>query len=850
MPISLLVSSTALNGVLATTVMPTARTPTVDAGYATFGSSDWSVTDEPSLSGDTIQLDFTALPTQANHVAEYFQAEIDGTVYDVPLGPLISDSDRTRIRRMRATQTAAQNVRMRVVWRHDTTDVMTAGGWTATKSVTTTSISADTELTLDITLSRTSGVCPAGLFMKAELSGTGALRPFFDVHYKWTFDETGNWDKLPSDFEHTRERSVDFGPMTAFTYETSGLKTITCLATWIDPDGNIHTKTNTASFTADDPDTFFGGAGETITVGATSQGDDYDAASVNTAISAINSVAVNSAVKRRLSLRKGFSYGTLSPIENTFHVPTSQARDVQHLLITSHGTGADPIVAHLDIREFDSSCTVTIDGIDAQGINDVTDPSNTDYSGDPGFELRAMDAATTIHNCKSTGNYNGISHDRGDIVITNTEIRDWRNFGMRGSGIDGPGKSRYLVGCVLKQSSDAVRTKETLDDGNGAGQKFAETPPMFGIHGPFRVDDDGEDVVFSKCDIFSNSTWSGGNVSTQNPIRWNAKGRPGFRAYINQCRIEGGALGFAVVTTAGLSAYTRNCIAEVLIERNRIIQTVNGSVFFPYAQSTMRNNIAVFPDTPPEGNPEEAIVTMGSSGAPPDGRDSMVNPVEVYSNTFVDLKSEANAINRQGTTISSSDIDDTSDTIDFSGVVTKTNNIFHAPNRTGGNQDITDSPLSTTAGATPAYNGRRVYDEVSFSYTGGAVLRDGWTLTGGTSGAVATVSLYSASGSSTGYAIMSNSTDFSSGETVTISNGGSGTFTISSIGTRHAKLTGFANTSAVNATFTPLTGSSAIGGASGKVAIDDYYGNIRKTTLAGLTRSVESVGKDEPNLES
>ena len=372
------------------------------------------------------------------------------------------------------------------------------------------------------------------------------------------------------------------------------------------------------------------------------------------------------------------------------------------------------------VREFDPSCEVTIEGLDIQGPNNVTDPSDTAFSDDPGLDLRAMDSATTVHNCKITGSYNGISHDRGDIVVTNTEIVDWRNFGMRGSGIDGPGKSRFLVGCVLKQSSDAVRTKETLDDGNGAGQKFAETPPMFGIHGPFRVDDDGEDVVFSKCDIFSNSTWSGGNVSTQNPIRWNAKGRPGFRAYINQCRIEGGALGFAVVTTNGLSAYIRNCIGEVLFERTRVLQTVNGSVFFPYAQATMRNCIVVFPDTPPEGNPEEAIVTMGSSGAPPDGRDSMVNPVEVYSNTFVDLKSEANAINRQGTTISSSDIDDTSDTIDFSGVITKTNNIFHAPNRTGGNQDVSNAPLNTTAGATPSYNGRRVYDEISFDYTGGS----------------------------------------------------------------------------------------------------------------------------------
>ena len=711
---------TALNGVLATTVMPAARTPAVDGGFATFGASDWSVMDEPSLSGDTVQLDFNALPTQANHVAEYFQAEIDGAIYDVPLGPLISDGDRTRIRRMRATKQTAQDVRVRIVWRHDATDALTAGAWSATKSITATVIQSSADLTLTITSNRTSGVCPAGIQLRAELGGTGALRPFFDVHYQWSFSETGNWNRLPSDFEHSRERSTDFGPMTAFTFETPGVKTITCLATWIAPNGTVHSKQATASFTAEDPEAVFGGAGETITVGDTGQGDDYDAADVSLAIAEINAVPINTAASRRLSLRRGFSFGSLDRIQNNYDGPTQQARDVQRLSITAHGTGADPIVAHIDLREFDSSCEITIDGIDAQGGYDPSDPDGTTYSDEPGFEVNFSDAHVTLHNCKSSGNYNGFYHNRGNCVVTNCDFENWRNFGTYGS----EAKSQFFVGTRIKQSSDAVRSP--LDSGN----KFNTTPPMLVIHGPMRADGDTEDVVFSKCDLFSNGTWSGGDVSTQNPIRWNAKGRPGFRAYVNQCRIEGGSLGFAVVTPPN---YTRAPVWEVLIERNRLIQTVNGDLFVSYGQATARNNIVVFPDTPPEGNPGDAMAFLGAPANPPDGRDAMVNPVEVYSNTFVDLRSEANGIDRSGVTVSSADINDTGSPLDFTGVLTKTNNIFHAPNRTGGNEDVSNAPLNMTPGATPAYNGRRVYNEIAFDYSGAAALQGGWTLTGGTS---------------------------------------------------------------------------------------------------------------------
>jgi len=53
----------------------------------------------------------------------------------------------------------------------------------------------------------------------------------------------------------------------------------------------------------------------------------------------------------------------------------------------------------------------------------------------------------------------------------------------------------------------------------------------------------------------------------------------------------------------------------------------------------------------------------------------------------------------------------------------------------------------------------------------------------------------------------------------------------------------------VTASFAPLTGSTAIGTASGKVSLLDFDGNLRSEVLAGLARSTPSIGPYEPALE-
>ncbi|MEM6660621.1 MAG: hypothetical protein AAF666_00460 [Pseudomonadota bacterium] len=54
----------------------------------------------------------------------------------------------------------------------------------------------------------------------------------------------------------------------------------------------------------------------------------------------------------------------------------------------------------------------------------------------------------------------------------------------------------------------------------------------------------------------------------------------------------------------------------------------------------------------------------------------------------------------------------------------------------------------------------------------------------------------------------------------------------------------------VTALFKPEAGSPAIGGATGKVSLLDFDGNLRTTVIAGLSRSTLSVGPFEPDLET
>lgn len=793
-----------------------------EAGFATFTSVQWSLADEPSVTGDTAMIDFVALPKEPGHTASFFEVLKDDGVIQVIemvlMGPLLNNP-----RRIRVSAGTITSVQVRVIWIEDTTGFEIAGRWSPAKTV----IPTIGEPVLSITASRTTGVAPVGIQFKAELSGSGELRPYYDVRYKWAFPETGAYEALPANFEWSRDRQVDFGPVCAFTFETpNATATVICEATFYNSvTGQNQTITNTIQVQIDDPATVFAGTA-TITVGDRSQGDDYNAADIATAAGEIAGVA--SGQSRRLSLRRGLSYGPVS-ISTNFNLA--------RLSVTAHGPGGDPVVTSFDIRELQSGGELTFSNLNAVGPYDPSDPAGTTVESDH-FQVQFSGVPVTLHSCRSVGARKAIYCNLDGLVVSDTEIRNWFDYGIFGN--NGP---ISVVGSSIRQSSDIQR----LGDGKNGRSSY----PLHADHGPYRQ---GGDLTgascFSKCDIFSNNNW-GDTTQPQLPLRWNSGGKLGGTFYLNMCQIEGGTFGFGVNAGNG-RGYTPQYL---LCERFRHIATGSPiqAATVVSGGTTFRNFIIVQPDVPAEGADTARQVVRLGVGTADLMNGGHLHPVEVYSGILVDLRSEANATPPFDPTR----IRETRPFFEddrgyaFLAKPTTDNNIFYAPNRTNGEQNMLAEPLDLTASRKPYYAGAKVTDLVDITYsnlTGASFVNSNKTrvtLTGSTSGATAHPYGLDISGQIA--AIMTSAQDFQVGETVTVSGDGTGTFTVGEATPRNQLIERFANNPVDTATFAPLAQSTVLAAATiGKVALDDWNGILRSITLSTTGRTASSPGPFEP----
>ena len=811
------------------TVAANAATWGALAGLATFTAGQWSLNDEPSVTGDVAVIDFFAVPEQVGHTAECFEIlKDDGvtqTVEMVLMGPLLNS--RRRIRVAAGTTTSVQ---ARVVWREDATGFEIAGQWSPVRTVVPT-VGAPV---LTLAAGRTAGVAPLGIQFEAELAGTGGLRPFHDVRYKWTFPETGDWTGIASDFEWARQKQTDFGPVCAFTFvQPNTAATVTCEATFYNPvTGQNETITEAIVIEVEDPDVVFAGS-NTITVGDRGQGDDYDAADIGAAASAISGVGAGRV--RRLSLRRGLTYsGAIS-------ISTNQ--NLVRLSITAHGTGNDPVIEGIDLRELQPGGEATVSGLDAVGPYDPRNPETTSVGPDH-FFFNFSGVPVTLHGCRSRGGKIAVFCSQSGTIISDCDIGHWFDYGVLGNiGFVS------LVGTSIKQDPSVLRL--------GDGKLGANVSPYFADHGPFRFGGDIQGATsFSKCDIFSNSNWAD-NAIPQNPIRWNSGGELGKTFYLNMCQIEGGGFGFGVNPGLGRGLTPQ----YLLCERFRHVATGSGNqaLTVTLGGTTFRNAIVVQPDVPGEGpDTLRQLVRLGI-GTAPHKNGNEFNPVEVHNCALIDLRSDANALAPFDPNRARESQDFYTDILGFAfdpSAVTTTNNIFHAPNRSVGSgwQQNGQAPLDTAQGRAPNYPGAKVSGLVDITYsglTGGSFVisnKTQVTLTGATSGA--TANPYGLDLGGQVPALMTSAADFQPGETVNITGEMTGSFVLDTVTARDLLMTRYANTADVTASFAPLDTSPAIGAASsGKVAPDDWNGVLRATTLASLTRSTPSAGPYEPELE-
>jgi len=694
----------------------TVGTPvTSNAALSSFAANQWALVNEPSVTGNVAAIDFYGTPIQPDHTAEYFEVLVDDgatqNVSVVLLGPMLN-----RVRRIRVPAGQTTSVQVRVVWCRDGDGSLFTGGWSAIKTVTP-SVGSPV---LTITPERTSGVAPAGIQFVGELAGTGELRPYHDVDYKWIYPETGDYTTLPVSFGWSRERSVDYGPVSAFVFENPDpTATVTCEATFFnDATGLFQTVTATVDVNIQDPDVIFAGS-NTITVGDVAQGDDYDAADIGVAASAIAGAPSGSG--RRMSLRRGLSYGDFK-IDANFNAA--------HLSIVAHGTGTDPDTNLMDIRQVQAGGDLSFQDIDPVGTYDPTDPFNTTTSGSHFFTIHAQ-VPVTINRCKTIGADISI-HTSGQAYVSDSDVFGFFNYGIYG---------RYghisIIGSMIRQNPLAQRL--------GDGKDYLNAP-FHSVHGPMRFPDEDFEgpTAIKKSVIVSIGNWAD-TAQPQNPNRWNTSGALAQMLCMDMCEIEGGGFGFGVIPSGPSPHYAPQ---DIVCDRIRHISTgpAREVVTITLGGTTLRNFIMVQPDTPAETfDTIQSIVKLGGGeGTAPAKFGNFLNPIELYSCAFIDMRSDENATPPLTPTLQRNSVATRTNTdpdYTFTGEAVEKNNIFYAPNRSVGQQDISLEPLDVTAGPSPHYLGAIVTDLVDLDYTGytgtgkiksssGAVL-----LTGDTSGA-------------------------------------------------------------------------------------------------------------------
>ena len=198
-------------------------------------------------------------------------------------------------------------------------------------------------INLVITTSRSTGVAPLAVTFDAIATTAPTITslPFSEINYFWNFDdengETWDYGTRPG----VNSKNEAFGPVTAHVFKEHGGKVPTCYASWLGPDGTLHTATATTSITVTNPDTVFSGT-NTICISQNS-----------TPVPGVNGVPADAAVQlvanwstvqtlaqtyKRILLKRGDTWVTSG------EMALDQVSRTGPGIIGAYGTGARPII--------------------------------------------------------------------------------------------------------------------------------------------------------------------------------------------------------------------------------------------------------------------------------------------------------------------------------------------------------------------------------------------------------------------------------------------------------------------------------------------------------------------------
>ncbi|MEO0700831.1 MAG: hypothetical protein AAFY80_01705 [Pseudomonadota bacterium] len=593
----------------------------------------------------------------------------------------------------------------------------------------------DSDITMTLSATRLSGTAPAGIMFEATAASpaAGVVSPYHDIHYTWDFGDPGEFQRMAADMPWGRDRNLAYGPVVMHTFG-AGSYTVTCTAR----DGVSAPRAVTLQITVADADSVYSGA-DTGVISASGDFSGKPAGASEFTSFAAAKAAMSGRAKQRYLFRRG----------ETFTNPDIRLTDpCDKLAFGGFGSGTDPVIR---VTSFSASGIivnasvnpgeVTIEGLDFKLPYDATNPGTVKPDGEGimlGGAAQALPGIKTVHDCKITGGGKAIwpggtdTSPHSHVYISDTWFSNWHDYGI----FCGTGGYIGLAGVTGIQPTGTI---------NGKGKLSS---PYYADHGPFRIGNQDGPVTLNLIDMASFCSWAAdtNNRSFQQCLRINS-GQVDEKINVDRIRTEGGMIATSTNTTNDDEMAPIWCVADKWHHIHSDQQST--VVVVDRGGQTFRNIVAVVPNNIPGASTGTRRFVRDDSAESILGNAS--RRVEVYSYTFVDLRSDANARNRPGST-TNRDYDAgalTSYTDTYMG-----NGIDYAPNMTSGGT-AADAPLDTTARWSPRYDGERWETEPLDT--------------------------------SRAYGLE------------------------------------------VTADYAPLPGSGAIGDASGKVAIDDFYGVLRGT---------------------
>lgn len=247
---------------------------------------------------------------------------------------------------------------------------------------------------------------------------------------------------------------------------------------------------------------------------------------------------------------------------------------------------------------------------------------------------------TLFHRCKISGHdslYTAAGAGDALFAVSDTEITNWRNFGIFGYADNGGDKYFGLSGCAIYQHVDAPQGSF---DGNYGDRILSNA------HGPIRLEE-AKRVYMGVCDFFSRDGWSQalGGTSDQPCVRHNSNGITGVFTVMDRCACEGG---YQIIKMRGQDRSTQDVPGNFVFDKLLTVGTPETQFHIEchFGGTTIRNWLAVETDVPK--NSYGLSSPMGSFGIDADEitAANQTSPVSIYSSTFLGFLTSAN--NRAG----------------------------------------------------------------------------------------------------------------------------------------------------------------------------------------------------------